>query len=177
MTELGHGTHCIRAGGFGIVGTLAGVIGAYRLSLKVAERQFMHLREIAKLDAWHVAAHEFVAAFSADLATLEAGVSSGFDVQRFFREAFDRQSHAVAAFTHFVHDHQKAAFNRAWKRHCYGVSSRGEALSPEDEELAMAHSTLLFLHYSHESNLADRQLPRLLGIKAIQHLLSYAKST
>ena len=165
------------AGGLGIAGTLIGVMGAYRLSLKVAEQQFLHLREIAKLDAWHVAAHEFVAAFSGDLATLEAGVNSGFDLQGFFRSAYARHSQAVVAFTHFVPEHLKPAFKCAWKRHCYGVSSNGEALSPDDEELAMAHSTLLFLHYSNEFNLADRQLPRLLGVKAIQKLLSYAKAT
>ena len=166
------------AGGFGIAGTLIGVLGAYRLSLKLANQQFQQLREISKLDAWHVAAHEFISAFSDDLAALEAPLRSSFDYRALFCAAYEaKHSQAVVAFEHFLPEATRFSFRNDWKRHCYGVSSTGEVLSPDDEDLAMDHYNLLFLHYSHEANRVDHDLPRRLGVNAIRKLLSYATAT
>ena len=95
------------AGGFGIAGTLLGVLAAYRLSMKLADRQLMHMREISKLDAWHAAAHEFVSAFSKDLATLESGASLGQDLSDFLRAAYDArhvQAIALQEVPHLIAD-------------------------------------------------------------------------
>lgn len=51
-------------GGMGIAGALLGILFTYKLSLKPMDRQFLHLQAVSKLDTWHVAAHNFVSAFS-----------------------------------------------------------------------------------------------------------------
>jgi len=164
-------------GGVGIAGTLIGVLSTYRLSIQVADRQFQYLRQISKLDAWHAAAYEFTAAFTSYLAVLESDPDLRIDVSDFFRSEYIHQSQAIATFEPFVPEERRGAYKNEWLQHCYGADSRGQPLTPYDEELAMDHDTLLFLHYSREAHRSHPELPRRLGIKAIRGLLSYAAAT
>ena len=106
------------AGGFGIAGTLIGVLGSYHLSIKLADRQFKHLREISRLDAWHAAVREFVAAFSEELATLEGNEELPIRYDEYLRRAYDaKHKVAIATFEHFVPESKRAGFKAACQQY------------------------------------------------------------
>ena len=54
-----------------LVGALVGALVTHWLAMKTADKEFANLREISKIDAWHAAAHEFIAAFAPDVTKLD----------------------------------------------------------------------------------------------------------
>ena len=164
------------AGGLGIAGTLVGVLGAYRLSIKLADRQFSHLREISRLEAWRAAAKEFRQAFANDLAVLDSDAAIDGDLKDFLMSAYvARHFHAVALFKHFIPEALRAGLDTEWKRHCYGENSDGSIQSPDDEGLE--HEKLLFLHYSVYSGPHRTAEARQCAVNRITKLLTYASET
>ena len=161
------------AGGFAIAGTLIGVLSTYHLSKKLAERQFEHLRQISRLDAWHVAARKFIEAFAAQLSALEANSDAIGDVMDFLRSTFDNQSAAVAVFEEFLPGDRKQALHAAWLRHCYDGEDPNDTENPR--WFGLDHDSLLFLHYSTELNLANSSSGRRNAIEGIRTLLAHAK--
>jgi hypothetical protein len=161
------------SGALAIAGTLLGVIFTYRLSIKSADRQFGHLKTVAKLDAWHIAAREFIQAFAPQIAALEANSEKIGDVMDYLRRTFDTHSAAVAAFTSYVPDDRVLAFRAAWQRHCYDDEDPNDRENPKWSGLD--HDSLLFLHYSNEFHLARPTSARDEAVKRMQALLGFAK--
>lgn len=165
------------AGMFGIAGTVLGAVLTYRLSLRLVERQFKHLREVSKIDAWHVAAQEFVSAFSREIAILEGGIGVGVDLREMFQRAYDeRHAQAIAKFEHFLSHSNKANFRRDWWYHCYGDSDDADTPDLMDREELVKKAGFRFLHYSDEYWLHDTFAPQASALQALRKLASYAKS-
>lgn len=163
------------AGGFGIAGALLGAISTYWLSLRLAEKQFQHSKEISKLDAWHNAASEFIAAFAKDLEILESESTSG-EFITFLRSTYaDHQRSALAKFSHYVPAAKRAAFAADWEQYCYGENESGKPLSPD--EIGMRRDDALFLHCYPSSSFASATDPYGYTARHIRALLSYAAET
>lgn len=108
------------AGGFGIAGTLLGVFFTYRLSLKVADQQFQHLKVVSKLDARHVAEQNFVAAFSEEHAALLNDEELSIPLDDYLRRAYHaKHKIAITTFRHFLEADLRASFDAA----CYEYHS------------------------------------------------------
>lgn len=162
------------AGGFGIAGTLIGVLGTYRLSLKLADRQLQHAREIAKVESRHVAARAFVEAFANDVRFFESEADEDIDAMGYLREAFQRHSKAVATFEHFLPLERRRAFRAKWQEHCYGRDTSGLPESPGS--VGIEHSSLLYLHYGIEYNLKELTAAHAIAAKTMRALLAYAET-
>lgn len=161
------------SGALAIAGTLMGVLFTYRLSIKSADRQFEHMKAVARLDAWHVAAREFVQAFATQVAALEANSGAVGDVMDLLRSTYVSQSSAVAAFESYLPDSRRQAFREAWQHHCYDGEDPNDTDNPKWSGLD--HDSLLFLHYSNEFHLARPTSAREEAISRIRALLAYAK--
>lgn len=161
------------SGSLAIAGTLLGVIFTYRLSIKSADRQFEHLKAVAKLDAWHVAAREFIKAFASKLSSLETNSESIGDVMDFLRRTYDTQSAAVAVFEEYLPIDRKQALRAAWLRHCYNGEDPNDTDNPKWSGLD--HDSLLFLHYCTELNLANASSGRREAIERLRVLMAFAK--
>lgn len=161
------------SGSLAIAGTLLGVLFAYRLSIKSADRQFEHLRAISKLDARNTAAREFISGFASELATLEANSDSLGDVMDFLRRAYANHATAVAVFEEYLHADRRNGLRAAWLQHCYNGEDPNDTENPKWSGLG--HDSLLFLHYSTEFNLANRSSARVQAIQGIRVLLAFAK--
>ena len=161
------------SGSLAIAGTLLGVIFTYRLSIKSADRQFEHLRAISKLDAWNIAAREFINSFASELASLHANSDSLGDVMDFLRRAYATHATAVAVFEEHLPSERRSGLRAAWLQHCYNGEDPNDTENPEWSGLD--HDSLLFLHYSNEFNLANRSSARVQAIEGIRALLAFAK--
>ena len=156
-------------GGMGIAGTLAGVIIAYRLTLKVADKQFKHLQAIAKIDAWHIAAGEFIAALAPDLKMLEEEDSTVGNLMDFMLRAYrDRHMRAAAKFEHFLAADRRSAFQAEWQRYCYGQYQPDEESPPREE--------LLFLYCNTGRPPPGAESSTQYIVQRLHALLSYAKA-
>ncbi len=162
------------AGGLGIAGTLLGVLCTYRLSITLAERQFLYAREIAKVESRHVATRELIEAFANDIRHLENEATEDTDAMHFLRAAFLRHSAAIAKFEHFLPPERRRMFLEKWQEHCYGFDSSGLADSPSG--VGIKHISLLYLHYGYEYNLAEPTAPFASAAKAIRVILSYGET-
>jgi len=163
------------AGGFGIAGALLGALCTYWLSLRLAERQFQHSREISKLDAWHNAANEFIAAFAGDLELVESENTPG-EFITFLRSAYaDRHRSALAKFSHYVALSKRVAFAADWQRYCYGADQDGEPLSPD--EIGMQRDDALFIHCYPSPSFGSATDPFGYTARHIRALLRYAAET
>lgn len=162
------------AGGFGIAGTLIGVLGAYRLSIKLADRQFQHAREIARVESRHIAARALVEAFANDIRFLESEATEDTDAMVYLRAVFPRHSAAIANFEYFLSPEQRRAFRAKWQEHCYGRDSSGLPDSPAG--VGIEHSSLLYLHYGTEYNLAEPTTPFATAATAMRALLAYGET-
>lgn len=152
-------------GGMGIAGTLAGAVVAYRLTLAVADKQFKHLQAISKLDAWHVAAREFIQAFTTELAVLDSGSNQTGSTMDFLRASYAVHSKAVVTFERYIPEPRQHAFRIKWKHHCYGEP---DVDWPRHEtESSMDHDDLLYLHYE--------RAPTTSAASRISDLLAFAK--
>ena len=106
------------SGAMGIAGTLLGVIFTHRLSMKSADRQFIHLQQISKIDAWHVAAQNFVSAFSEELATVEGREEIPILLDEYLRRAYHaKHKAAITAFRHFLDGGRRDSFDAACKEY------------------------------------------------------------
>lgn len=161
------------AGGFGIAGALLGAVCTYWLSLKLAERQFQHAKEISKLDARHNAAGEFIAAFAKELEALESG-SVPDDLVDFLRSAYiGHQRGALAQFSHYVPAAEHAAFVADWRRYCFGSTEDGSPSSPD--ECGMPEERALFLHCYASPSFGSAADPHGYAAAHVRALLRYAK--
>jgi hypothetical protein len=165
----------IIAGGFGVAGTLVGVLATYWLALKLADRQFQHAREIAKAESRHVASRSFIDAFAAELQFLETVATEETDTMEYLRVAYQRHAAAVATFEHYVLPERRSDFRATWQQHCYGHDTHGKPDSPQG--VGIEHSSLLFLHYGIEYNLAERLAPLGIAAKSMRALLAYAEGS
>jgi hypothetical protein len=154
-----------------MLGALVGALVTYWLAMKIADKQFAHLREISKIDAWHSAAREFISALAPDVATLERDCEG--DLMDFLRAAHGRHSASVAVFEWYLSPPRRESFRAAWQAHCYGTCEDGTPDSPERAE--MDHDDLLYLHYSREANLADIGTPRAIALQRMHQLIACAR--
>ena len=162
-------------GGMGIAGVLLGVRSTYHLSMKVADRQFSHLQEIAKIDAWHIAAHQFIEAFAGDIVTIEARTEPPGDIMDFLRSEYPRHAKAVAVFEHFVSDAKRINLKAEWEKHCYG--EKGVDWPTDEDVSGLGHDELLFLHYCSSATEPYRSTTRLRAVRRMLTLIDCAKET
>jgi hypothetical protein len=173
--ELSQYALALVAGGFGIAGALLGAVCTYRLSLRLVEKQFEHSKDISKLDAWHNAANEFIAAFAMDLETLESGNVTG-DLVDFLRSGYaDHQRNALAKFSHYIAPSRQAAFRSDWWRYCYGTEIDGEPLRLDD--MGMPRDNALFLHCYPSPSFGSANDPLGYAARHIRALIRYATDT
>lgn len=159
------------AGGFGIAGTLLGVLGAYRLSIKLAYRQFEHLREVSRLDAWHASAREFVASFSDELAILDAEEELSIRLDEYLLRAYDaKHKSAIATFEHFVHEGSLASFKATCKEY------HSSAKSEEMIETGMSVREAMFIEYMGHPFYHPQLTPYQLAAERIRAMLAFAKA-
>lgn len=160
-----------------VLGALLGAWITYRFAIKLADRNFEHLREISKLEAWRSSARDLVDAFSPELSILRSKEETVGDAMDLLREAYrDRHSKAVTVFAHYLTPERREAFQQDWLRHCYGSTSTGEPNAPDNEDdLCMSHDDLLYLHFSSEWHEKDGLGSRVRAIQSIEKLLSHAK--
>jgi hypothetical protein len=157
------------SGGFGIAGTLIGVLGTYRLSLQLAEKQFSHLREISKIDAWHVAANSFTVAFSEELARLESGETITVPIDEFLLNAFERKHKvAIATFEHFIPSSKRPAFIESCKQYHSGNKQVCDGLG-------FSYKDAMFSEYIIEQITASGADPYKLAAQRIRAILEFAK--
>lgn len=157
------------SGGCGIVGTLLGVLATYRLSLHVAEKQFSHLREISKLDAWHVAANNFNASFADELGRLESGETLPIFINEFLFNAYEgKHKLAIATFGHFVPESKRQAFIAA----CEQYHSGNKQIC---DELGYKYKEAIFSEYIMEVFTPGGANPYKLAAKRIRAILEFAK--
>lgn len=158
------------AGGFGIAGTLIGVLGAYRLSIKHADRQFEHLRDISRLDAWHASARQFVASFSDELAVLDANEELAIRLDEYLLRAYDaKHKSAIATFEHFVPEGSLVDFKAACREY------HSSAKSEEMIEAGMSSREAMFVEYMGYPFYHAQLTPYQLAAKRIRAMLAYAK--
>lgn len=106
-----------------VFGAVCTAVGAFFL----ANKQFRHLREVSKLDAWHVAAKDFVSAFSEELAVLDGEEELSIRLDEYLLRAYDaKHKSAIAAFEHFVPDERRASFKATCKE--YHSSSKTQEM-------------------------------------------------
>lgn len=159
------------AGGFGIAGTLIGVLGAYRLSIKLADRQFQHLREVSRLDAWHASAREFVAAFSDELAVLDANEELSIPLDQYLLLAYDtKHKSAIATFEHFLPEGGLAGFKAVCKDYCCSAKSE------EMIGMGMTVQDAMFVEYIGHPFFHPQLTPQQLAARRIRAMLAYAKA-
>lgn len=159
------------AGGFGIAGTLIGVLGAYRLSIKLADRQFQHLREVSRLDAWHTSANKFAASFSDELAILDGNEELSIRLDEYLLQAYDtKHKSAIATFEHFIPESDLACFKAACKE--YHTSARSEEMI----ETGMSLREAMFIEYIGHPFLHPQLTPHQLAAKRIRAMLAFAKA-
>ena len=162
-----------------VLGALLGAWITYRFALKLAEKQFDHLRELSRLEAWRSAARDLIDAFSPELFTLRSGTQIVGDAMDLLRVAYkERHAKAVTVFAHYLSPERREAFQRDWLRHCYGNTEDGEPNSPENEDdLCMSHDDLLYLHFSDEWREKDGPGSRTRAVQSMEHLLTYARGS
>ena len=159
-----------------ILGAFAGAWLTYLGAVKMADRQFIHLRDISKIDAWRISARDFINAFASDLAAIESGANLKAELPEFLRLAYEaRHSNAVATFEYMISSAKREDFKTKWKHHCYGPDSSGAPMSPED--VGIEHDKLLFLHYSEHYDTSGPGASRKLASQRIRSLLAFAQET
>ena len=156
-----------------ILGAAVGSLVTYRFAVTLAERQFQHLRAISKLDAWHVAAREFISAFADEIATLESSDEPAGDIMDYLRSVDKLHAKAVAVFEHFVPEIERASFIADWQKHRYGEKDVDWPAS--EFESSVRQVDLLYLHYSNSAALPNRPPARTRAIARMKELLAYAK--
>jgi len=162
------------AGGIGIAGTLIGVLCTYWLSIRLADRQFKHLREISKLDAWHVAAGKFSAAFSEELAVLESGDELSVELDTYLFNAYEaKHKVATAAFEHFLSEVDRKRFSAACHQYHSGQKVDGEPL--DMFEMGATYKQALFVEYQSGISWHHPVSRRVLAVNRIRELLAFAR--
>jgi hypothetical protein len=158
------------AGGFGIAGTLLGVLGTYRLSINLADMQFRHLREISKLDAWRAAAKEFVAAFSLELATLEGNEELPIGYDDYLRRAYDsKHKVAITTFAHFVPKIKSAGFKAACQEY------HSSQVTQDMIETGISPREAMFIEYMGMPFFHPTLRPHELAASRIHAILEFAR--
>ena len=158
-----------------ILGATVGALITYKFAVTLADRQFEHLKAVSKMDAWHVAAREFIAALAPDLKMLEEDSSVG-NLMDFLRQSHrDRHMRAAASFEHFLTADRGSAFNAEWQRYCYGQHPDGSTQSSTDEGLPS--DELLFLYCESATPPPGTKSATEYVVQRLHTLLSYAKET
>jgi hypothetical protein len=157
-----------------LLGALLGAWITYRFAAKLADKQFEHLREISRLDAWHTSARDFIEAFAPELAVLKSAEEMSGDAMDLLRPAYkERHAKAAMIFSQYLSASKRINFQMEWLSYCYGHMDSGEPNSPDDEE-SLPHNDLLFLHFSREWYEMDSPGPRVQAVQSIERLLAYA---
>ena len=157
------------SGGFGIVGMLIGVLATYYLTLKITDKQFLHMREISKIDAWHVAASEFNAAFANELAILESDDIQPLMIKDFLFSAYEtKHQAAIATFQHFIPNASCAAFNAA----CQKYHSNNKDIC---DGVAFSYKEAMFSEYNEIPFNSPEIKPHELAVQRIRDILEFAK--
>jgi hypothetical protein len=156
-----------------ILGATVGALITYRFAVTLLDKQFRHLSAISKLNSWHVAAHEFVAAFADEIAALESNAERIGSVMDYLRGGYKAHAKAVAVFEQFVIESKRAGFKADWQKHCYG--EQGVDWPVGEGNSGLSHEDLLFLHYDSDMNLANQSSASDKAAQRIKRLLEYAK--
>lgn len=111
------------SGGFGIAGTLLGVICTYYLATKLADTHAAHARTLAEIAAFREAGIRLRAAFTPALAFLDKARRHNSDHERpdadvFLQEAFVSYAAAIEDFRPFVRADDLGAYQQAWESYC-----------------------------------------------------------
>lgn len=157
-----------------LLGALVGAWITYRFASILADRQFEHLKVIAKLDSRHIAAGNFIAELAPDLEAIERGSICG-DLVQYLASLHKRHADAVAVFSHHLEEPQRKAFLADWQRYCYGDDDSGNPAS--GQTYSLPDEDVRFFVYSEEMHAQSEARPRELAAKRIHRLLSYAKET
>ena len=157
-----------------ILGAAVGSLITYRFAVTLADRQFQHLKAISKMDAWHIAAGEFIAALSPDIRMLEDRHAAVGNLMDFMRRVYlEHQMRAIAKFEHFVLADKRGAFKTEWQRYCYGQHSDGRTQSPDDEGLP--NEELLFLYCESHLPPPGARSATAYVVERMHALLAFAK--
>ena len=108
------------AGGFGITGSLLGVLIGYYLSRKLA-------KEDRDIRAFNAAATKFREAFRDEILALDAIFGTlPVDTSIFLEAAFNKHRSAVFDFKHFLTGENAISFEKAWNEYCSYETEHGQ---------------------------------------------------
>lgn len=102
------------SGGFGITGTLLGVILSHRLALKIARVNFNNSIRLSKIASQKEAARKLQTAFSRQLSTVrfDQGKSS-IEIQRFLERSIEDVTLETEIFRFYVRPEDLGSYDRA----------------------------------------------------------------